>query len=103
MGKIIIDGREAGILAEALENWMFRYEEEQTFPQAERLWAIQEKLAALDHSEELSADKREIITCEHCARWKNGHVCEPLSRFGTFETRKDFFCGYGERRQEDAE
>lgn len=43
-----------------------------------------------------------IIICERWARWKNGHVCEPLSRFGTFETRKDFFCGYAERRREDA-
>ena len=40
----------------------------------------------------------EIIHCEFCKHWKNNHLCECLSRYGTFETPKDFFCGYGKAK-----
>ena len=40
----------------------------------------------------------EIIHCEFCEHWKNNHLCECLSRYGTFETPKDFYCGYGKAK-----
>lgn len=40
----------------------------------------------------------EIIHCENCEHWKNNHLCECMSRYGTFETPKDFFCGYGKAK-----
>lgn len=38
--------------------------------------------------------------CKDCRHWKNGHLCESLSRYGTFETKADFYCGYARRREE---
>jgi len=43
----------------------------------------------------------EIVRCKDCEHWKNGHLCEKLSRFGSFETKADFYCGYPERRTDD--
>ena len=40
----------------------------------------------------------EIIHCESCEHWKNEHICECLSRYGTFETPKNFYCGYGKEK-----
>ena len=40
----------------------------------------------------------EIIHCKDCKHWKNKHLCECLSRHGTFETPKDFYCGYGKAK-----
>lgn len=40
----------------------------------------------------------EMIRCNECEHWKNEHLCESLSRFGSFETKADFHCGYAERR-----
>ena len=40
----------------------------------------------------------EIIRCGDCKHWKNEHLCESLSRFGSFETKADFYCGYAERK-----
>ena len=40
----------------------------------------------------------EIIHCESCKHWKNEHICERLSRYGTFETPKNFYCGYGKEK-----
>ena len=40
----------------------------------------------------------EIIHCESCEHWKNEHLCECLSRYGTFETPKNFYCGYGKEK-----
>lgn len=40
----------------------------------------------------------EMIRCKECEHWKNEHLCESLSRFGSFETKADFHCGYAERR-----
>jgi hypothetical protein len=40
----------------------------------------------------------EIVHCENCKHWKNDHLCECLSRYGTFETPKDFYCGYGKAK-----
>ena len=40
----------------------------------------------------------EVVRCEECERWKNEHICECLSRYGTFETPKNFYCGYGKEK-----
>lgn len=40
----------------------------------------------------------EMIRCKECEHWKNEHLCESLSKFGSFETKADFHCGYAERR-----
>lgn len=40
----------------------------------------------------------EVIRCKNCEHWKNEHLCERLSRFGSFETKADFYCGYAERK-----
>lgn len=39
-----------------------------------------------------------IILCVDCKHWKNEHLCESLSRFGSLETKADFYCGYAERK-----
>jgi len=44
----------------------------------------------------------EIVRCKDCEHWKNGHLCEKLSRFGSFETKADFYCGYPERRTDES-
>lgn len=44
----------------------------------------------------------EIVRCKDCKHWINDHLCESLSRFGSFETKADFYCGYSERRTDDA-
>ena len=41
----------------------------------------------------------EIVRCESCEHWKNEHICECLSRYGTFETPKNFYCGYGKENR----
>ena len=43
----------------------------------------------------------EIIRCKDCEHWKNEHLCESLSRFGSFETKADFYCGYAERKTDE--
>ena len=48
--------------------------------------------------DELPAVQPEIIRCKDCKHWKNEHLCESLSRFGSFETKADFYCGYAERK-----
>lgn len=48
--------------------------------------------------EELPSAQPEIIHCESCEHWKNEHICECLSRHGTFETPKNFYCGYGKAK-----
>jgi len=53
---------------------------------------------AISIVENLPSTQPEIIHCEFCEHWKNNHLCECLSRYGTFETPKDFFCGYGEEK-----
>ena len=39
----------------------------------------------------------EIIHCNDCIHWINKHLCEIWSRYGTIETKPDFYCGFGER------
>lgn len=46
----------------------------------------------------LPSAQPEIIHCESCKHWKNEHICECLSRYGTFETPKNFYCGYGKEK-----
>lgn len=43
-------------------------------------------------------EQPEIIRCKDCKHWINDHLCESLSKFGSFETKADFYCGYAERR-----
>ena len=45
-----------------------------------------------------TATHPKIIRCGDCKHWKNEHLCESLSRFGSFETKADFYCGYAERK-----
>ena len=40
-----------------------------------------------------------VVRCGDCKRWKNDHLCESWSRYGTIETRADQFCSYGEKKQ----
>lgn len=42
----------------------------------------------------------ELIRCKDCKHWMNEHLCKALSRYGTFETSEDFYCGYAERKVE---
>lgn len=51
-----------------------------------------------DVIEKLPSAQPEIIHCESCEHWKNEHLCECLSRHGTFETPKNFYCGYGKAK-----
>ena len=53
---------------------------------------------AISIVEDLPSTQPEIIHCEFCKHWKNEHLCECLSIYGTFETPKDFFCGYGKAK-----
>ena len=46
----------------------------------------------------LPSAQPEIIHCESCEHWKNEHLCECLSRYGTFETPKNFYCRYGKEK-----
>ena len=43
-------------------------------------------------------DREELITCEDCKYWKNGHLCKQLSQYGSIETPPDFYCGFAEKR-----
>ena len=45
--------------------------------------------------------KSEIILCKDCKHWKNEHLCEALSRSGSFETKADFYCGYAKRKTDE--
>lgn len=49
--------------------------------------------------ESLGGEKERIVYCEHCKYWKNDHLCEMMSRFGTISTTPNFFCGYGDRKE----
>ena len=51
--------------------------------------------------EKLPSAQPEIIRCKDCEHWKNEHLCESLSRFGSFETKADFYCGYAERKTDE--
>lgn len=48
--------------------------------------------------EELPPAQPKIIHCGDCRYWKNNHLCECLSKYGTFETEIYFYCGFAERR-----
>ena len=50
--------------------------------------------------EEWKSNQPEIIHCGDCRHWKNNHLCECLSRYGTFETEIHFYCGFAEKRDE---
>ena len=43
----------------------------------------------------------EIIRCWECKHWKNKHLCESLSRYGSFETKADFYCGGAKRKTDE--
>lgn len=38
------------------------------------------------------------LQCKNCKHWVNNHLCKILSKYGTFETKADFYCGYAEKR-----
>lgn len=46
---------------------------------------------------DLPSAQQEIIHCKDCIHWINKHLCEIWSRYGTIETKPDFYCGFGER------
>lgn len=50
---------------------------------------------------QLPSAQPEIIRCRDCKHWKNKHLCESLSRYGSYETKADFYCGYAERKTND--
>ena len=52
----------------------------------------------IDMLEDLPPAQPEIIRCKDCKHWINNHLCESLSRYGSFETKDDFYCGYAERK-----
>ena len=52
---------------------------------------------------ELQSVQPEIVMCKDCKHWINGHLCESLSRFGSFETKEDFYCGYAKRRTDETD
>ena len=52
----------------------------------------------IEKLKKLPSAQPEIVHCENCKHWKNNHLCECLSRYGTFDTQKDFFCGYGKEK-----
>ena len=52
----------------------------------------------IEKLKKLPSAQPEIVHCENCEHWKNNHLCECLSRYGTFDTPKDFFCGYGKAK-----
>ena len=58
-----------------------------------------EWIDAKENIQALPSAQPEIIHCESCEHWKNEHICECLSRYGTFETPKDFYCGYGKEKR----
>ena len=66
-----------------LSNWMYDRTDNRTLNE------VVEIIPSAQH---------EIIHCEKCEHWKNNHLCECLSRYGTFETPKDFYCGYGKAK-----
>ena len=53
---------------------------------------------AVDAVMELPPAQPKIIHCGDCRYWKNNHLCECLSKYGTFETEIYFYCGFAERR-----
>ena len=42
-----------------------------------------------------------FVLCRDCKHWKNKHLCEALSRYGSFDTNSTFYCGFAERRTDD--
>ena len=42
----------------------------------------------------------DIVHCRECKYWRNEHLCQGWSKFGTIETDADDFCSYGEREDE---
>ena len=47
-----------------------------------------------------SPDAVEVVMCKDCKHWKNDHLCQAWSRYGTIETKADQYCSYGERKEE---
>ena len=38
-----------------------------------------------------------IVRCRDCKHFKNNHICEYFSRFGTIEMQEDDYCAKGEK------
>ena len=73
---------------------MSAYEYDNAYAQGE----IDAYVTAIDTVKTLPAAHPEVIRCGDCEHWKNEHLCKRLSRFGSFETKADFYCGYAERK-----
>ena len=63
-----------------------------------RTYEVIEETINVTDIEQLPSAQPEIIHCYECKHWKNNHLCESLSRYGTFNTNKNFYCGYAERK-----
>ena len=100
--------RQAAI--DALWKALFKYEDdtEKQFQESDELdlseWMVHrifvQNMSDIDRQTilNLPSAQPEIIHCESCEHWKNEHLCECLSRHGTFETPKNFYCGYGKAK-----
>lgn len=60
------------------------------------VWTLEDAYSTIQDMPTEEAEK--VIRCMDCKHWKNQHLCESLSRFGSFETKADFYCGYAERK-----
>ena len=87
--------RQAAIDAFGLSEKTRKYGGDHSGYDTRMLYEIQDTL------ESLPSARPEIIRCKDCEHWKNEHLCESLSRFGSFETKADFYCGYAERKTDE--
>ena len=87
--------RQAAIDAFGLSEKTRKYGGDHSGYDTRMLYEIQDTL------ESLPSAQPEIIRCKDCEHWKNEHLCESLSRFGSFETKADFYCGYAERKTDE--
>lgn len=53
--------------------------------------------ATINHMPTIEPERPEIVHCKDCINWSNRHLCEVWSRYGTMETKPDFYCGHGTR------
>ena len=87
IGRIIIMSNDAISRQEALDEWNRLSERGRT--------EFDQVLMMLPSAEP------EIIHCKDCIHWINKHLCEIWSRYGTIETKPDFYCGFGVRRNNE--
>ena len=54
-------------------------------------------IEAMDYFMDMINSLVEVVRCKDCEHWKNDHLCQAWSRYGTIETKADQYCSYGER------